>query len=56
MRAGRRLHDLPVTPRTPRLVTGGFIDLGVTMKGKYHIDRVVALMAWPFNDISIEYC
>ena len=24
---GRRLHDRPVTPRTPRLVTGGFIDL-----------------------------
>ena len=30
MRAGRRLHDLPVTPRTPRLVTGGFIDLRST--------------------------
>ena len=22
------------------------------MKGKYHIHRVVALMAWPFNDIN----
>ena len=21
------------------------------MRGKYHIHRVVALMAWPFNDI-----
>ena len=22
------------------------------MRGKYHIHRVVALMAWPFNDIN----
>ena len=36
MRAGRRLHNLPVTPRTPRLVTGGFIDL-VTSSWLHHL-------------------
>ena len=42
-------HEFKVLPSWRQPLRGGC--LGVTMKGKY-IHRVVALMAWPFNDIS----